>query len=272
MQNEERLKLLIQLWQAENPIKTSKIQTFFVVQSILVMSLNSSSAMGWVAPLIGIGFSFAWLFSIGRTLAFQKFWKDCPWPRTLVTDEYQKGEWENDDDVISFGTDHGYAGNLLRALQKIGDEQVLLIMEDMFINEKVETNFIKRMAGLMKEQTQYYGMFRLYPCPGSDLDIPTTADYGGISREARYRVSCMASMWQVDVLKKILPHVNTPWEFELKGTELSRDFHQAFFAVRRDRKTWPLNHFATAITRGVWEQSALDFCKKNGIEVNPLKR
>jgi hypothetical protein len=31
--------------------------------------------MKWVVPLLGIIFSFFWLFSIGRTVSFQKIWK-----------------------------------------------------------------------------------------------------------------------------------------------------------------------------------------------------
>lgn len=195
---------------------------------------------------------------------FKKYWPDCPWRRTLVTDRYDGG-W--DEDVVSFDKDFGYSANLLQAISKIEDEVILLIMEDMFLNTKVDTEYVKMAVGLMEEQPKYYGMFRLYPCPGSDVDIPETEEYGYISKGARYRVSCMAALWQTSILKKILPQTSTAWDFELKGTEISRGLQESFFSVKRERKSWPFSHFATAVTRGKWEKSAIDFCKKHGIEV-----
>ena len=75
-QAEERYKLLVQLWSSENQVKTAKLQTFALVTSILVsVFVLVAEARAFVSP-VGIVFSLVWLFSIGRTLHYQAYWRD----------------------------------------------------------------------------------------------------------------------------------------------------------------------------------------------------
>lgn len=73
---EERIKVLTDLWKSENAIKTSKLIIFFLATSILASALDIRSQFGWFVPVLGMGFSFVWFFSIGRTVAFQKIWEN----------------------------------------------------------------------------------------------------------------------------------------------------------------------------------------------------
>lgn len=75
MTSKDYLSIYIELWKSENPIKTNKLLMYFVVTSILVVALDIKSPIGWLVPALGAGFSFIWLFCIGRTVAYQDFWQ-----------------------------------------------------------------------------------------------------------------------------------------------------------------------------------------------------
>ena len=75
MSDDEKIKTLLHLWESENQIKTNKLMVFFLATTILAASLDINSKLGWFVPILGISFSFIWIFCIGRTVAFQKVWK-----------------------------------------------------------------------------------------------------------------------------------------------------------------------------------------------------
>jgi len=74
----ESYRQLLQCWQAENNIKTIKFQFLLLSNAILVgiASLNNDIIRNpvWLYSIASL-LSLAWLFSIGRTLLFQKAWQ-----------------------------------------------------------------------------------------------------------------------------------------------------------------------------------------------------
>jgi hypothetical protein len=74
----ESYKLLLGLWQSENPIKTNKLQVLLAVNALLVSAVSISGGFAtknWYLYLAGAVFSFIWTFSIGRTSLFQDAWQ-----------------------------------------------------------------------------------------------------------------------------------------------------------------------------------------------------
>lgn len=69
----EKYKLLFQLWTCENPVKTGKLQTLMLVNSILVPAFVLTKESFSIA-VVGFLFSTIWIFSLGRTLNFQNHW------------------------------------------------------------------------------------------------------------------------------------------------------------------------------------------------------
>ena len=75
-QAEERYKLLVQLWNSENQIKTAKLQMFGLITSILVSVFVLVPEAQLLVSVVGIFFSLVWLFAVGRTLHYQDYWLD----------------------------------------------------------------------------------------------------------------------------------------------------------------------------------------------------
>lgn len=74
----EAYKLLLGLWQSENPIKTTKLQVLLAVNALLVSAVSVSGGFSpdqWYLYAAGMIFSLIWTFSIGRTSLFQDIWQ-----------------------------------------------------------------------------------------------------------------------------------------------------------------------------------------------------
>lgn len=69
----EKYKLLFQLWSSENPVKTGKLQTLMLVNSILLPAFLLTGGSIWIA-FVGFLFSAVWILSLGRTMNFQSHW------------------------------------------------------------------------------------------------------------------------------------------------------------------------------------------------------
>ncbi len=71
-------KAYVDLWAAENPIKTNKLQVLLVVNGLLVSALQIGGGFtvaNWPIFLAGSLLSAIWILSIGRTSLFQKAWQ-----------------------------------------------------------------------------------------------------------------------------------------------------------------------------------------------------
>lgn len=77
-QDFEAYKLLLNLWQGENPIKTIKLQALLGVNALLVSAVSVSGGFDqdqWYLYATGMILNLIWTFSIGRTALFQDLWQ-----------------------------------------------------------------------------------------------------------------------------------------------------------------------------------------------------
>jgi len=78
MEPQKMIEFYIDLWKAENPIKSNKLMVYLVAQPMLALGITTQQKFGLVCyffATLGILFSIWWFFCIGRTLYYQKLWK-----------------------------------------------------------------------------------------------------------------------------------------------------------------------------------------------------
>ena len=78
MDNDKKIQIYVDLWKAENPIKTNKLMVYLIAQPLLALGVSMGDKYGPAAyffPVLGILFSGWWFFCIGRTIGHQKLWK-----------------------------------------------------------------------------------------------------------------------------------------------------------------------------------------------------
>jgi hypothetical protein len=67
---------LLDLWQAENPIKTIKLQFLLATNAGLIGFLSLADDRAIFLAISGVLLNSIWTLSIGRTSLFQKAWKN----------------------------------------------------------------------------------------------------------------------------------------------------------------------------------------------------
>jgi len=78
-QDLQNYNTLLQLWQAENPIKTIKLQFLLATNALLLGMFHLSGGMLTDTTILATGavvLNLIWTLSIGRTSLFQKAWKN----------------------------------------------------------------------------------------------------------------------------------------------------------------------------------------------------
>jgi hypothetical protein len=202
----------------------------------------------------------------------EKYWPMRTAPTVLVTDYlYDRKMWEGEYTLVH-NNDHGWCQNLIKGLDQLKQFRTFLMMqEDFFLTDTPDADFISYAVRKILENRDI-GCFRLYPCPGADLDIGEKR-YGLISKKAPYQVSCQASIWNPYYLMKCLGQGHHPWQFELFGSRYAETSGISTLAVKRDSpKPYPIEYICTAIVSGKWQQGALDHCKSLGIYVDTTLR
>lgn len=195
---------------------------------------------------------------------FQKFWPDCPYPITLVTDRYSGGDLPMVTDVHAFNSP-SWCKILEHYAKSAGEAVTCLYQEDMFFSGPVIPELIEHGVQEMVERDS--ACVRLYPCPGPDADYGDPY-FGIVTRGQRYRISCQNALWKNEYLAEVASHFNTPQEFELGGTLLSNSMPGEVLAFKRDVTPYPVQYLVTAIVSGRWLPDAKKLCDEHGIEVD----
>lgn len=202
----------------------------------------------------------------------RKFWPTCSYPIWLLTDvipEYDfTGKVFEGVNVRAYGKDMSWC-EIVSKFAAESDGLSMIFQDDFWINATVNELLVEK--GIEQLMERKAAMVRLYPCPGGDIPYGNKW-YAEIPKGQQYRVSCQLSAWDNDALYSIASQCDTPSDFEIKGSKLSNDFAEPFIAFRRDQQPYPVSYFCSAVSRGLFNPQALEFCRANGIEVDTSMR
>ncbi|MGA2819242.1 MAG: hypothetical protein ABSF61_01080 [Anaerolineales bacterium] len=194
---------------------------------------------------------------------FSRYWPDCPYPLYLGAN-FKTFPSERVQPIL-VGPDRDWSTNLLRMLEELFHSDLLLLQEDFLLSAVVDTPRVQELVSYAKRKGA--GCLRLMPIPGPDEPCRDQEDVGKIRKGSAYRVSLQAAWWHKPVLQALLREGETPWQFEVRGSLRSNDLEFPFLSLR-EGKGYPLNYFTTAVVRGYWEPGAVEFCRREGIEVD----
>lgn len=166
------------------------------------------------------------------------------------------------------GKDISWCKNLLDAIDHTAaqsDEPILLMQEDFLMSGPVNEKIIEEAIERLKDRN--VSMVRIMPCPGPDAAHDQY--FGLINENAPYRVSCQATIWRQDALRRLLTANESPVDFELRGTASKPP--GAHLSVYREQP-FPFPYYVTAIVRGKWQKGAIKLCEENGVPIDVSKR
>ena len=128
--------------------------------------------------------------------------------------------------TIQIGKEISWSDNLIKTLNQINQEYVLLTFDDLFLTAKIDNNQIKSIIEYsIDKDFNYVQLYR---------SISKGRREGFLfkkSRETKYRNSTIWSLWKKDVLLNLLKVQESAWEFEINGNIRSSSFDH-FYSTR----------------------------------------
>lgn len=180
----------------------------------------------------------------GFLTLFRRYWGDCPFEVVLLTET--KGE-EGFDRVIRTGRGKSWSAMLVEALEEINSDYVLMLMNDYFLSEKVDTGLINRRIEEMQEADAL--SYRLVPEP------PTAI------KNTAYSISCKATIWNREFLKELASKTGSAWDFERRGSFMFDEEDKRPIMVAKERE-FP---FIDIVHKGYWEPNEIAFLEREQI-------
>jgi hypothetical protein len=175
---------------------------------------------------------------------FWKFWPDCPYPVYLSTNcrEFRHPRVT----TLTAGPEPIWTNRLRRQLETLDAFYVLLCLEDFFFRAPVPTADVEDCLHMLSGLQGH--MMRLVCRPGPDRRVSGYAGIGSIDPGAPYRVSTQAAIWNRQSLLALIRSGESIWDFEIRGSERSREYVTGFYGVRRNVLTY--GHHV--VERGKW--------------------
>jgi hypothetical protein len=172
--------------------------------------------------------------------AFHRNWPDCPFPVYLLSNHTVFPD--PSIKPILVGDIRSWPDSIRHALNRIDEEFVLLLLEDLFLISPIDTGRFLRLAEWVREHRP--ACVRVEPVPGM---IPS--EFKGICKLPPgiiYRASTVLTLWRKEVLLSLLRSEETIWQFEVQGS-VRTDVYPDFYATEETYLPW-LN----GVIRGKW--------------------
>jgi hypothetical protein len=192
---------------------------------------------------------------------FFKYWPDCPFPvflgaNTLTYEEPRIS-------MIRVGPDIDYSSNLMKMLEVIDQDWVILWIEDRFLARPVNTARVSFCIREVQEQQCAYGkLVANYPFA---RNANASAILGQIPPGEPYRVSITVGLWRKRILKQLLRQGESAWDLEHAGSIRSNAIPQKFLSVTARMRHDPPIVDEHIIIKGRVTRSARRFLDRQGI-------
>ena len=182
---------------------------------------------------------------------FRKYWPDCPFE--LVVNGETSAE-EGFDRAVLCGRGKTWSQMLAEALDQVATPYVILLMNDYYLESKVDTDLILRRLAEAKEKDALN--YRL--CPDPPRAVKNTA----------YSISCKTGIWNRTFLRDLAARTKSAWEFERYGSFMFDESDPRPILVT-ERLEFP---FLDVVHKGYWEPWGVDLLKREGIDYDFSRR
>jgi hypothetical protein len=201
-------------------------------------------------------------------ILFGRYWPDCPYKIVLSTDTGTHPCVE----ALQVGKDLGWSSNLMRNLQRLAADRVILLQEDFLLTAPADTASVRRLVAYSRAND--IACLRMCPCPGP---TGTWRDgfLGTIGKDDAYRVSLQMAIWNKTDLMSLLREGETAWDVEIRGGQRSASWTRPMLSLWResdDVPGGPVKYFIAAVRRSEWRQDALDLLVREGIPMDGITK
>lgn len=207
--------------------------------TVLVMGRNPSLALCQITSIL-----------------LQKYWSDCPYEIVLCT-QTKKPENCLYDRVIYTDEQMIWGDRLKIALENIETKYVILLAEDFFLKDYVSNREIE--SCIQQCESEQGGAVRLNP------PVPFTVKYDEkfdlLPENSIYRICLQPTLFQTEYLRRFADHHFSPWQFERKGSLLSREYKEKLFCAKT-----AVYNCVHAWGNGMWMKEAYQLLQRENID------
>jgi hypothetical protein len=175
------------------------------------------------------------------------YWPDCPFPLYLGVNERRFDHPRVT--TTHAGLHDNWSDRAREHLSAIPTKYVLMMLDDWFLTEPVDTKRIQHLLTLLERFDGH--MLRLVPDPKPDHAIAGHPSIGLMGIGTLNRTNTQATLWRKDTLLRLLRPGESLWEFEVHGSVRSNSYSGGIFSVWR-----PALSYEGVISRGKWERGA----------------
>ena len=197
-----------------------------------------------------------------------KYWPDCPFPVVLVT-ETSPQEQLCFNKVFACGTDGNWCSRLVSALRQIKTPYVLMLCDDYYLSQQVNTKQI--CARLELAQMHKASNLRLIPNPtpkpANAVPFERGTDLWQYKPNTAYCIATQSGFWDRQFLMQLAEGKSSIWEFERYGSFDPLIGNRLLLVT--PTKEFP---FLDAVHKGYWEPWGLSVCRNNDIQIDQHAR
>lgn len=186
---------------------------------------------------------------------FQHFWRawpDCPYPVYLFSNTVVA----RDERVVTVlsGDEVSWSDSVKRCLLQVDADHVLLIQDDFYLRGRVKSAVIGLAWEVMCAEDAFY--CRLVPDGARWLRgrVGVEGGFRWISPLSAFRISNQASIWRRESLLGFLVDGESPWQFEVLGSERTRSSRFGFLSTSQPALDYDGHG---VLVRGRWTRRAL---------------
>jgi len=187
---------------------------------------------------------------------FQKFWPDIEFPIYLTTNhiEFESKLFNS----LKIGNELSWSDNLIKSLNKIEENYVLLTFDDLFLKSQIDNLQIKELMQYAIAHDFNYLQFYRSISLGKRINKILFKKAKG----TKYKNSTIWSFWKKEVLLELLQKDENAWEFEANGNIRSYKYKD-FYSTRRN-----VIPFVNGIVKGIWNPLAKKKLKQLGFSIS----
>jgi hypothetical protein len=187
---------------------------------------------------------------------YRLFWSDCPY-KCYVTTNFKKPKFDFFN-YISVGEDKSWSDMLIKSIDSIEEEYILLTFDDLFLYKNINTKDVEKYINyIIKNDINY---FQLYSSISENTFV--TDNIVSKNKNSKYRNATVWSLWKKEVLLDLLEESENAWEFEDKGSLRSNKYDK-FYCV-----SMPVIPYLNGVVKGKWVPSVVRKLEKEGIDLN----
>lgn len=200
-------------------------------------------------------------------------WPDMPeWRIVLNTESklYQNNYFPVETfQLYKSGKSIPWGRRLIDTLNMISTEYVIILLDDFFLENRVDQGFLEQCIEWMDEN-QKLACFCFMPTPGPNINDHKYPRFEKRPQDGLYRMNCQAAIWRREKLISYCRPHEDPWTWEEHGSTRSRRYEDELYSLI-EGSPLVFDYDVEAgggIHRGKWTARMPELFRKYGIEVD----